>query len=90
MSTVRTYRKKPVEVRAIEFRGWDDNGHVVLFWLRTGGAREAGRRGRDLIIPTLEGDMTARPGDFIIQGVEGEFYPCKPGIFRQTYKELYD
>ena len=39
------------------------------------------------IIETLEGDMTANVGDFIIKGVQGEFYPCKPDIFEQTYDE---
>lgn len=39
-----------------------------------------------LIVPTLEGDMAASPGDWIIHGVKGEFYPCKPDIFRATYE----
>ena len=37
------------------------------------------------VIHTLEGEMIARPGDWIIRGVQGEFYPCKPDIFEQTY-----
>jgi hypothetical protein len=41
-----------------------------------------------LHIPTLEGDMIARPGDYIIKGVNGEFYPCKPDIFAKTYEEV--
>ncbi len=40
----------------------------------------------DLIIPTLEGDHRADPGDWIIRGVKGEFYPCKPDIFTKTYE----
>ena len=40
------------------------------------------------MIPTLEGDMLVRPGDYIIKGVQGEFYPCKPDIFEQTYEEV--
>lgn len=39
-------------------------------------------------IPTLEGPMTANVGDFIIRGVQGEFYPCKPHIFAATYEEV--
>jgi len=39
-----------------------------------------------LIIPTLEGELTASVGDYIIKGVKGEFYPCKPEIFEQTYE----
>ena len=38
-----------------------------------------------LVIPTLEGDHLAEPGDWIIKGVKGEFYPCKPDIFAATY-----
>ena len=41
----------------------------------------------NLIIRTLEGDMRATYGDYIIQGVAGEFYPCKPDIFHKTYEE---
>ena len=41
--------------------------------------------GEALTIDTLEGVMIARPGDVIIRGVQGEFYPCKPDIFRETY-----
>lgn len=42
--------------------------------------------GHGFIIPTLEGDMLASPGDYIIKGVQGEFYPCKPDIFEATYE----
>jgi len=41
-----------------------------------------------LEIQTLEGTMTASPGDWIIKGVQGEFYPCKPDIFEQTYEAV--
>jgi hypothetical protein len=47
-----------------------------------------GRRGEDLLIPTLEGDMLAVPGDWIIRGIKGEFYPCKPDIFEATYEAV--
>jgi hypothetical protein len=43
---------------------------------------------RSLYIITLEGEMTARMGDWIIQGVQGEFYPCKPDIFEMTYERI--
>ena len=42
----------------------------------------------ELHIPTLEGAMTASPGDWIIRGVQGEFYPCKPDIFAETYEPV--
>ena len=41
-----------------------------------------------ILIPTLEGDMKASPGDYIIKGVKGEFYPCKPDIFELTYEPV--
>lgn len=46
---------------------------------------DAFRTDRAMVIPTLEGDMTALPGDWIITGVNGEQYPCKPNIFEVTY-----
>ena len=42
----------------------------------------------ELYIPTLEGTHTAKPGDWIIRGVKGEFYPCKPDIFAATYDKV--
>ena len=44
----------------------------------------------DLLIATLEGIMRAKPGDWIIRGITGEFYPCKPDIFEQTYEPAED
>lgn len=46
------------------------------------------RTEKEMIIHTLEGDMKANPGDFIITGINGENYPCKPEIFYDTYEEL--
>ena len=45
-------------------------------------------KGKTLVIHTLEGDMEASIGDYIIKGVNGEFYPCKPDIFAKTYEEV--
>lgn len=49
---------------------------------------EAYKTEREMIIHTLEGDMKANPGDYIITGINGEQYPCKPDIFIKTYEEL--
>ena len=49
---------------------------------------EAYQTDKEVIISTLEGDMKAMPGDYIITGVHGEQYPCKPDIFNETYEEL--
>ena len=69
-------------------------GNILEFeeWLEPI-ARAAGRWplkyvGQSLIIPTLEGDHEARPGDWIIMGIKGEIYPCKPDIFEQTYEAV--
>jgi hypothetical protein len=77
------FRKKPVEIDAWQFGGepveqWPE-------WLQTapGVMRVAGE---GLRIRTLEGDMLAREGDYIIRGVAGELYPCKPEIFEATYE----
>ncbi len=77
------YRKRPVVIEAIQ---WDGNkamlGEVVAFM----GYYEYAKG--DLIINTLEGRMIASPGDYIIKGVNGEFYPCKPDIFEKTYEAV--
>lgn len=46
------------------------------------------RMGCDVIVDTLEGKMKASPGDYIIKGVQGELYPCKPDIFEKTYDKI--
>lgn len=87
------FRKVPVEIEAVHYDG-TNRAEVVAFM---GGDRQAkaeetklpgpGRGMHDgLIIHTLEGDMTASVGDWIICGVQGEFYPCKPDIFAATYE----
>lgn len=81
------YRKKPVVIDAFEFN--TDGPSAVPDWFCA--ALQDGRAwwsGRYLTIPTLEGDMRAKPGDWIIRGVAGEIYPCKPEIFAATYDEV--
>lgn len=87
------YRKKPVVIEARQYPGHSIEGvdNLMAFeeWLEPI-AKAAGRWplkyvGQSLIIPTLEGDHEAKPGDYIIQGVQGEIYPCKPDIFEATY-----
>ena len=75
------YRKKPVVIEAVQFDG--SNKAELLEWMKAGNAWV--EDGAALVIVTLEGDMTAQPGDWIIKGVRGEFYPCKPDIFAATY-----
>lgn len=81
------FRKKPVEIEAIQFKG--DVGAPEIVALDYASEHVEGI-GDCLIIPTLEGDHRARPGDWIITGVAGERYPCKPEIFAATYDPVDD
>lgn len=74
------YRKKPVEIEAVQWTG--RNREVISRFL---GSADHSFVWDDLIIHTLEGDMEAGPGSFIIKGVSGEFYPCDSLIFEYTY-----
>jgi hypothetical protein len=79
---MRRYTKKPVEIEAVQ---WDGSNSVEMLsfcescYVITGDS---------LKINTLEGVMSASVGDYVIKGVRGEFYPCKPDIFALTYDEV--
>lgn len=76
------FRKKPVVVEAFQWKG--DAAQAFLDTI--GFAKEITVDGDSLFIKTLEGTMEASKGDWIIRGVQGELYPCKPNIFEQTYE----
>lgn len=78
------YRKKPIVIDAIQFT--DEAFEDCIRFL--GGSADLDIRGRAITIPTLEGDMKANIGDWIIKGVKGEFYSCKPDIFAATYEPV--
>ena len=86
------YRKKPVVIEAYQFKGSSSEASAIRDWMETGNPPMQGGMNtcdiRDLKIETLEGAMTANPGDWIIKGVQGEFYPCKPDIFEATYEAV--
>lgn len=86
MSDRKRYRKRPVEVEAVQLDL--QNAFTVLDEI--GGELEMTDYGTPtaLLIPTLEGIMRAEIGDYIIRGAEGEFYPCKSKIFEKTYEEV--
>lgn len=80
------YRKKPVEVEAMRYDKRNYRAALVFApnvagfdWLY-----------EKLTLNTLEGEMTVSDGDYIIKGVQGEFYPCKPDIFHETYEPVTD
>ena len=79
------YRKKPVVIDAIQI---SDNDDELLAWLGEFVVPFEVIADHTIVIHTLEGDMRADPGDWIIRGIKGEFYPCKPDIFEQTYEEV--
>lgn len=82
------FRKKPVIIEAVRWKGnnigdikeLSDNRHVTLSAHTTS----------IIEIETLEGNMKASIGDWIIKGVKGEIYPCKPDIFEKTYEKIGD
>ena len=88
------YRKKPVEVEAIQ---WTGNASEVKKFCGSkcsynvnDSAWQVGKGvpHEELIIHTLEGDMKASRNDYIIKGINGEIYPCKPDIFEKTYEKV--
>lgn len=83
--TPQTFQKKPVRVQAMHLDPGTDNWKDVCDWIAGAGQQVNAAEGT-VYIPTLEGTMAAQPGDWIIRGVQGEFYPCKPDIFDATYE----
>lgn len=88
-------RKKPVDVEAIQWTGLNLEevktfvGESLIYdIIDTAWQAGKGAPNVNMKIKTLEGDMRAYKGDFIIKGVNGEFYPCKPDIFEKTYEVL--
>jgi len=79
------FRKKPVVIEAMQWNG-DNIGELVM-WGLTGTYMLSNDR---LQVSTLEGEHIASKGDWIIKGVQGEFYPCKPDIFEQTYELIQE
>ena len=84
------FRKKPVEIEAIQFTrlNWEEiqqftnnTAHTLVIERRINGKCTC-------VIPTLEGEHIASENDYIIRGVKGEFYPCKPDVFELTYEKI--
>ena len=96
---MKKYRKKPVVIEAVV---WTGGNHREMFDFLTNNTMtdkliepygknfriDHSRVEGGLIIKTLEGEHIASIGDYIIKGVEGEFYPCKPDIFEKIYEEV--
>ena len=80
---IKKYRKKPVVIEALKYDG--SNIEEAIDFIG-----EDAYFKDSLIIETLEGKMRADIGDYIIKGVNGEFYPCKPEIFSKTHEEVIE
>lgn len=78
------YTNKPVTVEAHVYDGTVVSAASLVNWIVANG-REAHVVDGRLLIETLEGTHEARPGDFVIKGIKGDFYPCKSDIFEATY-----
>lgn len=88
MFMIKKYKTRPCEIEVIK---WDGNNfkeiaeftnHKAIMMLMYSS------RSYELVIETLEGNMMANVGDFIIKGLKGEFYPCKPDVFHKKYEEV--
>ena len=83
---MQKFRKKPVVIEAIQNLPENETGILDFFNSTEVQFRVDGYF--TFAIITLEGEMTASPGDWLIRGVQGEVYPCKPDIFEQTYERV--
>ncbi len=87
---VLKFRKKPVVVEAMQIPSpgpdFCANGEEFVRWLDDGGCKYGIHPDATVYIITIEGEMKARPGDWVIKGVRGEFYACKKDIFDETYE----
>ena len=79
------FRKKPVVIEAVQWRG-NNLTEILHFMKEKSEEVYTGSADKSLLIPTLEGNHRADISDWIIKGVKGEFYLCKPDIFEQTYE----
>lgn len=92
---IQKFRKKPVIIEAMHFRtnnvGGEECMNEICSWIDEGRLEtQCWHNGTDIYINTLEGEMRADCGDWIIKGIKGEFYPCKPDIFEATYEPVTD
>ena len=88
MLKAKKYRKKPVVIEAIQYQR-EKNIHAIQDFFGNGNGRDLlyDAEKNEYTIRTLEGHMYLTNGDWIIRGIKGEYYPCKPDIFEATYEE---
>lgn len=85
------YTKKPVTITAMQFDGSTASAQAICEWAETKGVKNVEYvlegEAPELVCNTLEGPLVVSPDDFVIRGIKGEYYPCKPDIFEATYNE---
>jgi hypothetical protein len=81
---IKKFKKKPIVIEAVQYDG-TNKGEITEF---LGYDPIYTRKGIDLWMNTLEGPVKADTFDWVIKGIQGEYYPCKPDIFRETYEEV--
>lgn len=87
------FRKKPIVIEAIQYIGTPESNREIIDWTRDSATPAYmdyydPAAGNVLYINTLEGTFMIRPGDWVVKGVKGEFYPCKPEQFEMTYERI--
>ena len=86
------FQKRPIVIEARQSTGTPESNRDIIDWTRDSrtpaSMDDHPERGKCLTISTLEGVHWVLPGDWVIRGVQGEFYPCKPDIFAQTYEAV--
>jgi hypothetical protein len=99
MTKPSRFRKKPVVIEAIQFDGTITRAREIADWAKDYGPTFAVSQDDDdfdaedgwwMTIETLEGSMSVQAGDWVIKGVQDEFYPCKDSIFKETYEKVVD
>ncbi len=86
MTLVQRKAKFREQHQNLRVNGWDERDYLLWSqWFFYDGNKHNNRR---IVIPTLEGNMVGEIGDWIIKGVKGEFYPCKPDIFDTSYEPV--
>jgi hypothetical protein len=92
------FRKRPIVIEAVQYQPGgtidgvivfaDDETRVPCYWTDEHGYRYPAKEGVDAFILTLEGPLHVSPGDWVITGIKGERYACKPDVFEATYEPV--
>ena len=82
------YRKKPVVIEAVQFFNGDGKNTIKECIVFCHGNGYFSNEDNTIEIKTMEGTMKANDSDWLIKGIKGEFYPCKPDIFEATYEKV--